>query len=126
MAFTGICQVMVHVELAQCKLSKNAGSGGIRVGERSVYILRSGVGGIASFHGPQLKHYLNRSVLNVLRTDFISKRPQVSGGGEGRSSCNAPPKIRKRCSKCSEAYHTYLKKGSALDPAIFTRAALLE
>ena len=40
----------------------------------SVSIFRSGV-------GAQLKHCMNRSVLNVICCDFTSKRPQLGRGG---------------------------------------------
>ena len=57
----------------------------------SVSIFRSGVGGIANrksgvkkvgCHWPQLKHCMNRSVLNVLCCDFTSKKPQLGRGGK--------------------------------------------
>ena len=57
----------------------------------SVSIFRSGVGGIANkkkelkkvgSHWPQLKHCMNRSVLNVLCCDFTPKKPQIGRGGK--------------------------------------------
>ena len=60
----------------------------------SVSILRSGVGGIANrkrelkkvgSHWPQLKHCMNRSVLNLLCCDFTSKRPQLGRGGRKKT-----------------------------------------
>ena len=56
----------------------------------SVSVFRSGVGGIANrkrelkkvgSHWPQLKHCMNRSVLNLLCCNFTSKRPQLGRGG---------------------------------------------
>ena len=57
----------------------------------SVSVFRSVGGGIANkrrelkkmgSHWPQLKHCMNRSVLNVLCCDFTSKRPQLGRGGK--------------------------------------------
>ena len=55
----------------------------------SVSVFRSVGGGIANkkrelkkvgSHWPQLKHCMNRSVLNVLCCDFTSKRPHLGRG----------------------------------------------
>ena len=57
----------------------------------SASVFRSVGGGIRNknrelkkvgFHWPQLKHCMNRSVLNVLCCDFTSKRPHLGRGGK--------------------------------------------
>ena len=57
----------------------------------SASVFRSVGGGITNkrrelkkvgFHWPQLKHCMNRSVLNVLCCDFTSKRPHLGRGGK--------------------------------------------
>ena len=74
----------MHVDLGQGKLIQNAGKDGKRVGE--CFHFRSGVANkkrelkkVGSLW-PQLKHCMNRSVLNVLCGDFTSKKSQIGRG----------------------------------------------